>query len=233
VLRQPFTLPVVIGDEFMVEEEALWEEWDSVGAGRFATPASGEHAEGLKTISTEALTIYSDPKWLVAPGQNPRAVKRTLQKILRKRAVFDLMIINKPGADFAEFNGFASLRRLAIVLKRGEADTRYLQLDLSEHRRISSRRRRHGKAADLPTTAKIGEKTTLRGLALHFYGIEEFWREIAKANGVTKWGSETPLVLLPRFKVGDRIKIPERPHRGPSGGAEAADNFPGIGVEVG
>lgn len=235
VLRQPFTLPVVIGDSFTVEEEALWEDFDTVGAGRFSAPAAGEHAEALKTISTEALTMKWSPKWMTAPDQDPRAVLRTLRKILHKRAVFDLIVIRKPSPDFSEFSGFASLRRLSIVVKRGEPDTRYISMDLSQHRRISSRRRRHGKGADLPTTALLTNGDTLRSLALHYYGTGSLWKLIARANGIKNWGSEDPLVKMGRYKPGDRIVIPERPHRGPpSGGTTAADTgFIGVGVEVG
>lgn len=223
VLRSPFTLPVVIGDEFTVEEEAIWEEFDTVGAGRFAIAAAGEHAPALKTISTEALTMTWDPKWMTAPGQNPRAVLRTLRQIFHKRAVFDLLVVRKPGADFPEFADFASIRRLAITVKRGEPDTRYIQLDLSQHRRISSRRRRHGKASNLPTTAVLGAADTLRSLALHYYGLESYWRLIAEANGIKNWGGEDPLVGMDRYKVGDRVKIPDRPHRAPAdtGGTES------------
>jgi nucleoid-associated protein YgaU len=231
VLRQPFTLPAVIGDDFTVEEEALWEEFQTVSAGTFATPAAGEHGVALQTISTEALTLTWDPSWLAAPGQNPRTVINTLRKILRKRAVFDLLVTRKPGADFAEFADFASIRRLAVTVKRGEPDTRYFQIDFAQHRRISSRRRRHGRTANLPTTATLDANDTLRSLALHYYGSESRWRLIAEANGIKQWGGADPLVKMGRFKVGDRIKIPDRPPS--SGGTEALPpSSPAIGVAM-
>jgi hypothetical protein len=235
VLRTAFTLPVVIGDEFTIEEEALWEEFDTVSAGRFAQAAAGKLGQALSTFTSESLTMTWDPKWMVAPGQQPEKVLRTLRKILHERAVFDLLIVNKPSADFAEFAGYATIRRLAIVLKRGEPDTRYLQMDLSSHRRMSSRRRRHGRASNLPTTATLDANDTLRSLASHYYGTGELWRLIAKANGIDSWGSEDPLVKMGRYKVGDRIKIPERPHRGPPNGGTTADTQGLIGdaVEVG
>jgi nucleoid-associated protein YgaU len=232
VLRDPLSMPVVIGEEFTVEEEALWEEFDTVSAGRFAQAAAGKHAVALRTASMESLTLTWDPGWLTNPDHDPERVLRELRKVLRKRAVFDLLIVNKPGADYAEFAGFASIRRLAITLKAGEPDTRYLQVDLSAHRRMSSRRRRHGRTANLPTTAVLDKNDTLRSLALHYYGSGEQWRLIARANGITKWGSETPLVEMGRYKAGDRIKIPARPV---NNGGTTADTrgLVGQAVEVG
>lgn len=233
VLREPLTLPVVWGDQFEIEEEALWEEFDTVGAGRFAQPAAGKHAEALRTFTAEAMTMTWDPKWLVAPGQDPEDVLRDLKLILRKRAIFDLLVVNKPSVGFAEFAGFATIRRLAIILKRGEPDTRYLQIDMSSHRRMSSRRRRHGNAANLPTTATLDANDTLRSLANHYYGSGEEWRLIAAANGITSWGSEDPLVKMGRYKVGDRIKIPDRPNRSGGTTANPGAPIPGQVIEVG
>lgn len=233
VLREPLTLPVVIGEEFTIEEEALWEEFDTVSAGRFAQASAGRHAQALRTIDTEALTMTWDPGWLTEPNVEMERVLRTLKKVLRQRAVFDLLVVRKPSADFAEFSGPATLRRLAITLKRGEPDTRYLQLSVSSHRRMSSRRRRHGRASNLPTTATLDANDTLRSLALHYYGTGELWRLIAKANGITNWGSEDPLVKMNRYKVGDRIKIPERPHRSNGGTTADTRGLVGQAVEVG
>jgi hypothetical protein len=205
VLREPLILPVVMGQEFAVEEEALWEEFDTVSAGRFAQPAAGKHGEALRTVNLESLTMTWDPGWLTNPGENPERVIKALKKVLRKRAVFDFLVVQKaPGIGFADFAGHASLRRLALVAPRGEADTRYIRMDISGHRRISANRRRHGRAEELPTTHQ---------LAIHYYGTGEQWRVIAKANGIERWGSETPIVQMGRYKVGDRIKIPEPPPR--------------------
>ena len=221
VLREPLRLPVIIGNEFSVEEEALWEEFDTVSAGRFAQAAAGKHGEALRTVNLESLTMTWDPGWMTNPGQDPQRVIKALKRTLRKRSVFDFLVVQKsPGIGFADFAGFASIRRLALVAPRGEADTRYLRMDISGHRRISSGRRRHGRGEDLPTTHVLDKNDTLRSLALHYYGSGELWRLIAQANGISNWGSETPLVEMGRYKPGDRIKIPERPDR-PNGGTTA------------
>lgn len=233
VLRAPLILPVVIGDEFTVEEEALWEEFDTVGAGRFAQPAAGDDAPALHTVSGEGMTMTWDPGFLVNPDVHMKVVKKELQRILRKRATFDLLVLNKPRGEFAEFSGLASLRRLSITLKRGEPDTRYLSFDLSSQRLMTAGERGHGANSNLPTTTTITNDSTLRNLAEHYYGDGSEWRLIAVVNGITSWGSEDDLVKMGRYKVGDRIKIPELP--GKSGGVVAEKNgeLIGGGVAVG
>lgn len=235
VLRSPLTLPVVIGNEFTVEEEALWEDFQTVGAGTFSSPAAGKNAEALKTMTAEAMTLAWDPGWLVNPDDSPERVLKMLRAVLHSRAVFDLLVVNKPSADFAEYAGFATIRRLSISLKRGEPDARYLSIDLSQHRRMSSRRRRHGKAANLPTTAQLTAHDTLRSLAKHYLGTGALWKLIATANGINNWGSEDELVKMDRFKVGDRIKIPQRPNTSPNGGTTAhpGQPIPGAAIEAG
>lgn len=219
VLRQPLVLPVVVG-EFTVEEEFLWEDFGTVGAGERSSPASGKHASGLQGFDIESLTISWDPRWLVNPGLSPRKVRRTLMEIGRKRAVFDCLAINRPGADYAEFSGYARLARLARTLKPGEPDTRYLTISVKQYRPMNAPRRRHGPR--LPTTHRLDANDTLRSLAAHYYGDGSMWRLIANANGLRNWGSEDPIVQTKRFNVGDRIKIPDRPDRTPpNGGTEA------------
>lgn len=235
VLRSPLTLPVVIGEEFTVEEEALWEEFDTIGGGRHAQAAAGKHGQALKTMSGEALTMTWDPGFLVNPHVTMEQVKRQLEAILHERAAFDLLIVNKPHSTFAEFAGFATLRRLSISLKRGEPDSRYLQMDLSSHRRVSSRERGHGpglSGSNLPTTTELTEDMTLRSLAEHYYGSGAAWRNIAGANGISNWGSEDPLVKMGRYKVGDRIKIPEAPGIEEAPAIGQAEAFPEIGEAV-
>lgn len=235
VLRQPMQIPVITGNDFTVEEEALWEEFDTVSAGRFAQAAAGQHGVALANFSAEGMTLTWDPGWLTEPNEDPEHVLRTLRQILRRRAIFELLVVQKrPTTGFAEFDGFATLRRLAITARRGEADTRYIQMDISAHRRMSARRRRHGRSARLPTTAVLDANDTLRSLAAHYYGTGELWKLIARANGIDKWGSETPLVKLARYKAGDRIKIPRRQHRAPANGGTTAPRATTYGaVEVG
>lgn len=211
ILREPLVLPVVIG-EFTVEEEFLWEDFGTVGSGEHSTPAAGKRANPLQTFTADTLSLTWNPRWLVAPHQSPRQIRRWLMAIGRSRAVFNLLAINRPGADFAEFNGLARMSSLARTLKPGEADTRYFTIGFKQYRPMNARRRRHG-GPRLPTTHKLKATDTLRSLADHYYGTGQIWRLIANANGLTKWGSENPIVKTKRYKVGDRIKIPQRPDR--------------------
>lgn len=227
ILRQPLVLPVVIG-EFTVEEEYLWEDFPTVGSGEHSTPAAGKNAAPLQSFDAETLTLSWSPKWLVAPNQDPRHVRRALMEIGRKRAVFDLLATNRPGADFAEFAGYARLARMARTLKPGEPDTRYFALSFKQFRPMNAPRRRHGPR--LPTTHKLDANDTLRSLARHYYGDGSMWRLIANANGLRNWGSEDAIVKTKRFDVGDRIKIPDRPDRPGSTGSGGTE-YPGAVIE--
>jgi hypothetical protein len=231
VLREPLRLPVVMGDSFTTEEESLWEEFDTVGAGRFASPAAGKDARALTTVTTESMTMTWDPGFLTNPDTGALMMIRNLRKILRKRAVFDLLVVQKPNVtELPDFSGLATIRRLAITTKSGEPESRYFQIDISSHREIDAQRRRHtagsGARSNLPTTAKLSATDTLRSLAEHYYGSGSAWRQIAGANGLSQWGSEDPLVKMGRYKVGDRIKIPQPPSIGSASGIGNAEVAP-------
>jgi nucleoid-associated protein YgaU len=61
-----------------------------------------------------------------------------------------------------------------------------------------------------PTTVKIKSSDTLQSLAHEFYGRYEFWRDIRDDNGISKkFGQNTRLVTLPKYKVGSKIKLPK------------------------
>lgn len=208
VLRSPLTLPVVIGDEFTVEEEYGWEDFTTVGAGEHSSPSPGEHARPQAKMSGETMTLTWSPHWLAAPHQSPEKVRRELLKIGRKHAIFDLLIINKPSADYAEFSGYATIRRMARTIKRGEADTRYYSFDISEYRPMDTGQKRHRFGPRLPTTHALDANDTLRSLARELLGKEQYWRLIAQVNGIDNWGGNDPIVNSKRYKVGDRLKIP-------------------------
>lgn len=208
VLRSPLLLPVMIGEELSVEEEYLWEDFGTVGDGEHSSPAPGKSARPQQKFTGETLSLTWDARWLANPGVNPEKLRRELLRIGRERALFDLLILNKPGADFAEFSGYANIRRITRGLKRGESDTRYYTIDFAEYRPMTVGRKKHRFGPRLPSTHALTKTDTLRSLARELLGNEEKWRMIARANGITKWGGNDPLVDSKRFKVGDRIKIP-------------------------
>lgn len=217
VLRTPLTLPVVIGEEFTVEEEFLWEDFNTVGGGEHSSPAPGQGRPQAR-FTGETMSLTWNPRWLATPHVSPERMRRELLRIGRRRAIFDLLVVNKPNADFAEFSGYATIRRIARTIKRGEPDTRYYSIDFAEYRPMSVGQRKHRFGTRRPTTVALDKDDTLRSLAREHLGHEGYWRNIAQANGLTNWGSNDPIVDSKRYKVGDRIKIPDEE----SGGGTAA-----------
>ncbi|HXI94950.1 MAG TPA: hypothetical protein VNG04_02385 [Candidatus Acidoferrum sp.] len=225
VLREPLLLPVVIGEELSIDEEYLWEDFTTVASGEHSSPSPG-NSRPLARLTGETMSLTWNPRWLANPDVNPEQVRRELLRIGRRRAIFDLLLVNKPGADFAEFSGYATIRRISSALKRGEADSRYYTLDIVEYRPMSAGRRKHRYGTRRPTTHALDANDTLRSLARELLGNEGYWRKIAAANGLTHWGSNDPIVDSKRYKVGDRIKIPDEE----SGGGTAAGDLGEFGA---
>jgi nucleoid-associated protein YgaU len=219
VLRTPLSLPVMLGEELAIDEEYPWEDFPTVGDGEHSSPAPG-NARPQARFTGETMSLTWSPRWLATPDISPEHVRRELLRIGRKRAIFDLLIVNKPSSEFAEFSGYANIRRISRAIKRGEADTRYYTIDFAEYRSMDVGRRKHRFGAQHPSTHALDANDTLRSLARELLGNEGYWRNIAEANGLTKWGSNDPIVDSKRYSVGDRIKIPDTE----SGGGTA---FPG------
>lgn len=226
VLRAPLLLPVVIGEEFSIDEEYPWEDFTTVGSGEHSSPAPG-NARPQAKFTGETMSLTWDARWLANPDISPEKLRRELLRIGRRRAIFDLLVVNRPRADFAEFNGYASIRRISRAIKRGEADSRYYTIDFAEYRPMSAGRRKHRYGARTPTTHALDKNDTLRSLARELLGNEGYWRLIAQANGLTNWGSDDPIVDSKRYKVGDRIKIPDSQS---GGGTAAGQNVGEIGA---
>lgn len=229
VLRSPLTLPVVIGEEFTVEEEFQWEDFPTVGGGEHSSPSPGK-GRPQATFTGDTMSLTWNPRWLAKPNVSPERLRRELLGLGRRRAIFDLLIVNKPSADFAEFSGYATIRRISRVIKSGEPDTRYYTIDFKEYRPLSVSRRKHRYGPKLPNTHALGKDDTLRSLARELLGNESHWRLIARVNGITNWGGDDPLVDSKRFKAGDRIKIP---YDLLSGGTTAADTNVAEAVDLG
>lgn len=209
VLDQPLRFPVVTGQEFTVEEEFGWEEFQSVGAGDFLVPRSGEHAPSLRKWSNEVMTLTWNPRWLARPHVDPAKLIKRLRWIGRHRAPFHMLILQRPNYGMkADYSGLAVLLSLSVITRRGEPDTRYLQMDFSQYRPMTVRRRGRSR---LPTTHRLTKDDTLRSLAKKYYGSQKHWRAIKRANGIHKWGGANELVKMKRYKRGDWIKIPVEP----------------------
>lgn len=209
VLRSALILPAVMRG-FSWTEEAQHAEYDTVRAGQFSQPAMGPAtARQLRTVDdVETLTVEWDAPWLVEQGLDPDDVYRDLFAVLRSRRAVELLVTPK----FTERSVLrmnVTIRSISPAMREGEPDTMYYTLRLSEWRDPSTRRRGAGRSTTLPTTHKLTADDTLHSLAQHYYHSALAAVDIARANGIGKWGRKTPLVKMHRFKVGSKVKIPK------------------------
>lgn len=223
VLRAPLLLPVMIGEEFNVEEEYAWEDFTTIGDGEHSNPPQGR---SQARFTGETMSLIWNARWLAVPDVSPEKLLRELLRTGRHHAIFDLLIVNKPRADYAEFSGYANIRRISRLIKRGEPDARYFSIDFAEYRSMTVGRKKHRFGSKTPTTVKLKAADTLRSLAREYLGNEGYWRNIAQANGIGNWGSNDPIVNSKRYKVGDLIKIPDSE----SGGGTAVPSASEVGA---
>lgn len=214
VLPRAMFLPASIGT-IGVSEEAQHTEYDTVRAGQFSQPSMGPStARRLRSVNdVETLTVESDPVWLVERGLDPRAVRRTLFAIMRSKRAVELLMTPKLGDTGAEFMRFAvTIRSITMEMRRGEPDTIYYVLKLVEWRNAAVGRKGQGtRGSKLPTTHELKSGDSLHSLSQEYYLTSSHARLIAKANKIKGVGVKTRLVLMKRFKVGSKIKIPKLP----------------------
>lgn len=215
ILGASLVMPAVLGN-LEVEEEAQHAEYTTVSDGQFSQGAQGgQTARMLRAVTLEGLTLTWDAKWLVASGQDPEAVRGQLLAILRsKRAVSMLLTVGRPPTSSPELRMDVTFRSVRRTMKAGETDTRYFNVSIKEWRDPSAKRRgskaSRKRGTKLPTTIKLTAADTLQSLAHSYYGSYSDWRDIRDANGIsTKFGQSTPIVSLPRYKVGSTLKIPK------------------------
>lgn len=230
VLTTPLYLPAALGD-FAFDEEFDWRDYTTIADGEYSVAAQGgETARRLRTSDLETLTIdwHRYARWLTNPQVTPQVARRELYRIGRTHSVFELLAILQLGSDEPEeLRMKASIRSIRRVLRPGEADTRYYSLSIKEHRNNDVERRGASttgssggadgrgngtggaRPVKLPAVATLTAETSLHSLAGHFYGSEAAWRPIAAANGIKNWGAAYPLAKSPRWKVGDKVKIPK------------------------
>lgn len=215
ILSKPMTLPALLGN-LEVEEEAQHSEYTTVSAGQFSQGAQGgTTARMLRSLSLEALTLTWDAAWLVEADVEESDVRGALFAILRsKKPVEMLVTLDEDVSADAELRMDVTFRSVRRVIRAKEVDTRYYTLTIKEWRDPSTKRRGSSKqgrkpGVRFPTTTKLKSASTLSSLAQEFYGRADYWRDIRDANGISKkFGQNTPLVSLSRFKVGSTIKLP-------------------------
>ncbi len=217
LLRVPLYLPAVIGG-FSWSEEFTHLEYGTVQAGQFSQPSlGGRSARQLRVLdSVESLTLTWQPSWLVAFNLDPKYVRKTLTQIGRSRRAFALLATAKDSPQTTMLRMDATIRSLGTAMREGEPDTLYFTIGISEWRDAEVERRGHrrGKGADgrggaLPTTHKLDADDTLYSLSQRYYKTHSGADDIAKANGISKFGKKTPLVKYKRFKAGAKVKIPK------------------------
>lgn len=223
VLTRAIVLPVALGD-FSVDEAANHGDYSTVADGDYSVPVGGEGtakdqffgARGKRTLTCSTFTYDYDVPWIQSEA-NQAKFRVELFKLMRSKAPFELLA-HVPGSGKEELRMKATLRSIRRVLKPGEADTRYYEMEIVEWRDTSMERRRGISAVHegrnghkLPTTHKLKAATTLASLAIEYYGSSTAWKTIAKANNLSHWGAGTPIHESKRFKVGDKVKIPVKP----------------------
>lgn len=217
-LRRSLVLPAVLGD-FEFTEESSHREYETVSMGEFSVPTGGRSIAARRLVDSdmESLTVGWDPVWLVAhnPGYTPQDIYEELRKLLRYRRAFELYVTTRWGRE-PELDINATLRSLGRTLRFGQPGIRYYRLTFKEWRDPQVARRSSGgesraPGTRLPTTHKLDNDDTLNSLSKLYYGTYAGAAAIARHNAIRGWGKSTALVKTKRYKVGDKIKIPEKP----------------------
>jgi len=206
VIARPLLLPVVIGDAFTIDEDSAWQDYQTLEGERSQRPG-GDRYQMLKSFGNETMAMSWSPSWMTHQGQNPERVRKVLRRILHAHTPVHLKAF-LPQETRPEFSGLVTLRSMSRTVRHGEPDTRYYDLEWRQYREGGTRRRKHGRVP-LPTTHKLRQGETLRGLARRYYGDGSGWRAIGRRNGIGNWGSEDPIHRHRRYHVGDSIKIPD------------------------
>lgn len=209
LLAQPMYLPALLNDVANVET-ATFSEYSTISNGEFSQPAMGPAtARTLRTPEDfETLTVDWDPAWLVQGGLDPREVRDTLFAILRSRKPVNLLVTPRLGDGPVVVSMNVTFRQVIERVKGGEPDSVYFSITVKEWRRDSVERSGEGRSNSLPTTHRLTGTDSLYSLSQHYYKSALGADDIAKANGITRFGKKTALVKHKRFKVGSKIKIP-------------------------
>lgn len=207
ILERPLYLPAVL-NEYSRERTANFTDFQTHAAGEFSIPMlGGASARSLDELDLEFLTLDWQAPWLVE-WRRPEDVQAEIGAVLDARRPVLMLVMMELGHDRPqEFRDKVTLRRTRETLKPGEADTRYWEVDWKVWRPLSGARL-STRGTSLPTRARLKADTTFGGLSRLYYKMTLGWRQIARTNAVTRWGPDEPIVNLPKFKVGDYVKIP-------------------------
>jgi hypothetical protein len=204
-----------------VTETALHNEYDTLSAGHFSMPAmGGPSARQFRTTEADTITVdFGGETWLTVLGQDPVTLRKRMYEILRYKKPVHLLVTFQPdNGQPSELDMYCTFREIDKDVRNGETEARYLTVQISEWRDMSTERRStkpdgasRKQGASLPTTHVLTGEDTLDSLAMAYYGKYSDWRDIRDANGITKrFGAKTPVVSLSgAWKPGAKIKIPK------------------------
>lgn len=137
-----------LGD-FTVSETGEHIEYRTLASGEFSAPATGRGAaaRSLRSCTIQTLTLNWDAPWLVNRDITPREIRNELDKLLRLRTPFELLVtrsLPEHGGSNHEILMNVTLRAIERTLKAREADTRYYDLAFREWRKATIGRRGSG-----------------------------------------------------------------------------------------
>lgn len=205
-LRRPVYFPAVMRG-FGWSEEFSHSKFRTVERGEFSQPSRGR---SIRTIDEgETLTLAYDPEWLTVNGIQPHELHRTLIRIGRAKEPVQLLA-RMEGAHESLMRMPVNLIGLSVMMRENEPDTLYYVWRFEEWRKLTSERKSKGR---FPLNHFLDANDTLHSLSRKYYRSTEEWRTIAERNHVRKWGPNTPLVKMKRYKLGSKIVIPEPPPR--------------------
>lgn len=202
----PWPLFFQIGslDDWEVVADGAHEDYETIGAGEFSRKGGGRK---LKEVEFHTMILFQDASWLTVHGVDPFYVRNQVEGLRDTRSPFELMVTLATGQ--IELKMDATIRHSGRVLKAGEPDARYIDVQMKEYRDPVVKQRRHtASKVKFPHRHKLTAADTLASLAKKYYRTSEGWRAIASANAIKSWGQSTPLYKSARFKVGDIVKIP-------------------------
>lgn len=221
VLRTPYYFQCPPMDDFARTHSFNHSKYTAM-AGEFVRPSG----RALTPLSFRTIVV----EWgafVVEFNYDLPALVGSLIEINEAGTPFDLLVAHRYNEE-AEIHMDAVLESVTVTETAGEQDARYLDLQFSEYRDPTTKRKgkkkpRRGRSA-LPFTIRLSKDgtwsspvkvrakapLTLEKIAVSAYGKASWAKHVAKANGIRDWGYRDALVNHPRFKRnGGKIKVPD------------------------
>lgn len=239
LLTTPFVFQCPPMDEFSVDYSFSHADYDTATAGQFSRPGGLQ----LRTTSFDTLFVDFASFAITEDFPPIEDMTADLIELCETGSPFLLTVAHQlPPGGFSnwgltlagpELQMYATLRTVRVTERAGEGDARYSNVSFVEYRdpvvatfRLGKQVKRPG-GKTFPRGVTMGpdgkgvtdkgfllqDVLTLSSLARSFYGKAEGAKWIAAANGLTDWGSNTPLIQHVRFgpnnrPIGGKLTIP-------------------------